>query len=107
MTMAHLRASRRDRPEALERAPGYAPNGEGEWTRHKAGFTQHSQMRTSARPPDLRGRRTLQQQIAEQDWKLRNLRAELMLEDNPVRREKLAKNIEIKRNFLAALRGEL
>lgn len=104
--MAHLRASRRDRTETRDRSSGYAPNGESIFTRHAA-TAQHSKMKTSARPPDLRGRRTLAEQIAEQDWKLRNLRAELLVEDNPERRRKIEANIAIKREFLARLRGEV
>lgn len=42
-------------------------------------------MRTSARPPDLRGKRTREQLLYEQNWKLKNLRAELYLEDTAPR----------------------
>lgn len=106
--MAHVRPSRRHgKPDDVaETTTKYGrPNGEGDWTVHRA-HDEHLKMHISARPPDLRGKRTREQLIAEQAWKLRSLRCELRLEDNPERRARLAKSIEIKRVFLSALMGE-
>lgn len=102
--MARVRPSRRN--DVTETTNKYGrPNGEGDWTVHRA-HDEHMRLRTSARPPDLRGKRTQAQLLAEQEWKLRNLRAELYIEDDPVRRAKLEKNISIKREFIAVLRGK-
>jgi hypothetical protein len=108
--MANIRASRISRGnrgtssrDLSEHATGYTANGEGEYTRRSAQGNQTN----SGRPPDLRGKRLPLELIAEQEWKLKHLRAELCLEDNPTRRKKLEANIEIKRTFLATLRGEL
>lgn len=52
-----------------------------------------------------RGERTPLELLAESEWRLRNLRAELYTEHNPERRRKLERNIEIRRAFIDKLRS--
>lgn len=107
--MAYQRPSRRNRQQnkydhaTSGHAAGYLPDGESQYT-HQA---SRGHVKMQARPPDLRGKRSLNQQITEQQWKLKNLDAELRIETNPIRRAKILKNIGIKQQFLDRLRGEL
>ncbi len=89
--------------EVAERAPGYTANGESQFSRQAA----HSVPKMASRPYRVKGRpHTLAELIVRTEADLRFLHCDLRLEDDKARRAKIAKNLEIKRQFLEKLRSE-
>ena len=83
--------------DLAEHDEGYSANGEGEYSRR------------SASPPNIAlstGRRTSGRLIRENQHALRKLEQHARIENDPIRKAKIRKNIAIKSSFLAKLKGQ-
>lgn len=82
-------------------APGYVASGESEHSRRSA--RPHASARFGGAPVRMRGRHTLDQQIAECERRIDWMECEQKIEDDPRRREKLLSDLTIRGRFLTKL----
>jgi len=106
MKTRRVSVSRGTPAELAESAVGFSASGESQFTRRIShGPTPQF---ASAGPSKLQGRgeRTLSEKIAYERGRLRKLRIDIDLENNPTRRAKLERDEDIKANVLARLIAE-
>jgi hypothetical protein len=110
MRVARVKVSAGRPDEFGNDGTGYAPNGESAFTRASA----HGDQRMSRLPSAKTARRVSRGQqlplptlIAETQQGVQWIEAQLRIEDDPTRKAKLRKNLEIKSAFLTRLRREL
>jgi len=84
----------------MEATPGYALNGESEFTRMAARAARH---RMQGEPRFM----TTRQRIEQQERRLRGLRADLQSAGNVEQRQQIRRNISAKEKFLERLWAEL
>lgn len=97
--MAHVRQANKFGKPSEEHSEGYTASGESEFSRRAS----HGKVRFNRGPLHTAGPRTLYQLIGQTERQIEFLESELKIEDNPTRRAKLARNVEIKAKFLSRL----
>lgn len=86
---------------------GYTANGESEHSRRAAQPGSNVTLRSGAGLLNIKGRRTVELNLACNEVEVLRMKAALCTETNPTRRQKLVKNLEIKGAFCERLRAEL
>jgi hypothetical protein len=101
-----LRDARQPEPARRDNAaPGYSGTGLSAYTLDSARHEPTPKM--ASRPDRVRGRQhTLPELIVETRARIRHVQAELRIEDDKDRRQKLEASLDIKLGFLAKLREE-
>lgn len=86
-------------------APGYVASGEGQFSRRSANPAERPVNMTSAprTEPKPHGYLMLHQLIAKNDRELSKIQKRLVHETDPVVRQRLQRNLEIKSRFLSRL----
>jgi hypothetical protein len=82
---------------------GYSCNGESVFSR-QAAQAQNVTMRSNA--PKTSGRHSQAALIAENVSQMAKLRGDLLLTDDPIKRARIEKNLDIKQRFIARLEAE-
>jgi hypothetical protein len=82
---------------------GYAANGEGQYSRQAA---SPPLVALSGYVPKTRGRRSHSALIAQNVSLMAKLRGDLLLTDDPIKRARIEKNLDIKQRFIARLKAE-
>jgi hypothetical protein len=108
MKVARVKVSAGRPDEFNSDGNGYAPSGEGQFSRIAAhGRVTPQMLHATPARIDKGHKLTLPKLIAETHGRVQWIEAQLRIEDDPTRKVKLRKNLEIKSAFLTRLRREL